>query len=221
MHFNEKSESWFTPRGIILDHDPSTFESVLDSDLCEFYDHNLNASGLGSTNGNYGKGRYTDVDKVKVQFKDMLRKEAECWDTLHGVQIIHSLGGGTGSGLGYAAIQEMREEYPDKIWLTYSVFPSCTAIDNTFELYNTVFSMMGMIEMWDQVMCIDNESLYETCFKFYDNQWPTFDDFNTIIADTATDISSVLRFPNNNNADWRKISTKLTCFPRLHFFAAT
>lgn len=36
----------------------------------------------------------------------------------------HSLGGGTGSGMGTLLIAKIREEYPDRILSTYSVIPS-------------------------------------------------------------------------------------------------
>src|SRR4051812_8268032 len=41
-----------------------------------------------------------------------------------GFQIAHSLGGGTGSGMGTLLISKIREEYPDRMMLTFSVVPS-------------------------------------------------------------------------------------------------
>lgn len=45
-------------------------------------------------------------------------------DTLQGFQLTHSLGGGTGSGMGTLLISKIREEYPDRIMNTFSVMPS-------------------------------------------------------------------------------------------------
>jgi tubulin beta len=53
-----------------------------------------------------------------------MRKESENCDCLQGFQLAHSLGGGTGSGLGTLLISKIREEYPDRIMNTFSVFPS-------------------------------------------------------------------------------------------------
>merc|ERR1712032_1360969 len=55
---------------------------------------------------------------------DVVRKEAEGCDCLQGFQLTHSLGGGTGSGMGTLLISKIREEYPDRIMNTYSVVPS-------------------------------------------------------------------------------------------------
>ena len=42
---------------------------------------------------------------------DVVRKEAEGCDCLQGFQMVHSLGGGTGSGMGTLLISKVREEY--------------------------------------------------------------------------------------------------------------
>lgn len=55
---------------------------------------------------------------------DVVRKEAESCDCLQGFQLTHSLGGGTGSGMGTLLISKIREEYPDRIMNTFSVVPS-------------------------------------------------------------------------------------------------
>lgn len=55
---------------------------------------------------------------------DVVRKESESCDCLQGFQLAHSLGGGTGSGMGTLLISKIREEYPDRIMNTFSVMPS-------------------------------------------------------------------------------------------------
>lgn len=43
---------------------------------------------------------------------------------LQGFQLIHSLGGGTGSGMGTLLIAKIREDYPDRMMSSFSIFPS-------------------------------------------------------------------------------------------------
>ena len=50
-----------------------------------------------------------------------------------GFQVCHSLGGGTGSGMGTLLISKIREEYPDRMMMTFSVVPSPKA--RCLELY--------------------------------------------------------------------------------------
>ena len=47
-----------------------------------------------------------------------------CLPAHAGFQLCHSLGGGTGSGMGTLLISKIREEYPDRMMCTYSVVPS-------------------------------------------------------------------------------------------------
>ena len=67
---------------------------------------------------------------------DVIRKEAESCDCLQGFQMTHSLGGGTGSGMGTLLISKIREEYPDRIMNTYSVVPSPKVSTSWSFLYN-------------------------------------------------------------------------------------
>lgn len=43
---------------------------------------------------------------------------------LQGFQILHSLGGGTGSGIGSTVLERFQDEYPDQVVSTYTVLPS-------------------------------------------------------------------------------------------------
>ena len=45
-------------------------------------------------------------------------------DSVQGFQITHSLGGGTGAGMGTLLISKIREEFPDRMMATFSVIPS-------------------------------------------------------------------------------------------------
>lgn len=56
--------------------------------------------------------------------QDIVRKQAENCEALQGFQILQSLGGGTGAGLGSLLLSKLREEYPDRMMATFSIMPS-------------------------------------------------------------------------------------------------
>ncbi|RVW12733.1 Tubulin beta-8 chain [Vitis vinifera] len=87
----------------------------------------------------------------------VVRKEAENCDCLQGFQVCHSLGGGTGSGMGTLLISKIREEYPDRMMLTFSVFPSPKVSDTVVEPYNATLSVHQLVENADECMVLDNE----------------------------------------------------------------
>jgi tubulin beta len=84
---------------------------------------------------------------------------------LLGFQVCHSLGGGTGSGMGTLLISKIREEYPDRMMLTFSVFPSPKVSDTVVEPYNATLSVHQLVENADECMVLDNEALYDICFR--------------------------------------------------------
>ena len=67
---------------------------------------------------------YTEGAELVDSVLDVVRKESEGCDCLQGFQITHSLGGGTGAGMGTLLISKIREEYPDRMMCTFSVVPS-------------------------------------------------------------------------------------------------
>jgi hypothetical protein len=80
--------------------------------------------GQSGAGNNWAKGHYTEGAELVDAVLDVVRKECENCDCLQGFQLTHSLGGGTGSGMGTLLISKIREEYPDRIMNTYSVMPS-------------------------------------------------------------------------------------------------
>ena len=84
----------------------------------------VHVSGQSGAGNNWAKGHYTEGAELVDSVLDVVRKEAENCDCLQGFQMTHSLGGGTGSGLGTLLISKIREEYPDRIMNTFSVVPS-------------------------------------------------------------------------------------------------
>lgn len=57
---------------------------------------------------NWAKGHYTEGAELVDSVLDVVRKEAEGCDCLQGFQITHSLGGGTGAGMGTLLISKVR-----------------------------------------------------------------------------------------------------------------
>ena len=149
---------------------------------------------------------------------DVVRKEAEGCDCLQGYQITHSLGGGTGSGMGTLLISKIREEYPDRMMCTFSVFPSPKVSDTVVEPYNATLSVHQLVENADEVMVIDNEALYDICFRTLKLTTPTYGDLNHLVSAAMSGITCCLRFPGQLNSDLRKLAVNLIPFPRLHFF---
>ena len=139
-------------------------------------------------------------------------------DCLQGFQICHSIGGGTGSGMGTLLVSKLREEYPDRMMVSYPIFPSPKVSDVVVEPYNATLSIHQLVENADEVMVIDNEALYDICYNTLKLETPTFGDLNNLVSQVMAGVTCSLRFPGQLNSDLRKLGVNLVPFPRLHFF---
>ncbi|CDQ56006.1 unnamed protein product [Oncorhynchus mykiss] len=179
---------------------------------------NYTNKGQTGAGNNWAKGHYTEGAELVDSVLDVVRKECEHCDCLQGFQLTHSLGGGTGSGMGTLLISKIREEYPDRIMNTFSVMPSPKVSDTVVEPYNATLSVHQLVENTDETYCIDNEALYDICFRTLKLTTPTYGDLNHLVSATMSGVTTSLRFPGQLNADLRKLAVNMVPFPRLHFF---
>ncbi|KAF3448879.1 hypothetical protein FNV43_RR09595 [Rhamnella rubrinervis] len=100
------------------------------------------AFGKFGAGNNWAKGHYTEGAELIDFVLDIVRKEAENCDCLQGFQVYHSLGGGTGSEMGMLLISKIREEYSDRMMLTFFVFPSPKVLTFVVEPYNATLSFL-------------------------------------------------------------------------------
>lgn len=134
---------------------------------------------------------------------------------------MHSLGGGTGSGLGSLLLERLNEEYADKLSFNFSILPGSANGGNSdvvVEPYNSVLALNTLIEHSHATFTIENSALNRICQKQLKMKHASLGDLNHIIAQVMSNTTASLRFPGfQNNCDIRKLSTNLIPFPRLHF----
>ena len=114
----------YVPRAVLVDLEPGTMDSVRSGPFGQVFRPDNFVFGQSGAGNNWAKGHYTEGAELVDSVLDVVRKEAESCDCLQGFQLTHSLGGGTGSGMGTLLISKIREEYPDRIMNTFSVVPS-------------------------------------------------------------------------------------------------
>eukprot|EP01041_Mallomonas_annulata_P001635 gene1635-3170_t len=217
VYFNEGPGNRYIPRSILVDLDPGTLQHISASPLGQLFNPENFIYGRGSSSSNWAKGHYTDGAELIDPIMDMIRKENESCDSLQGFQLLHAIGGGTGSGLGTLIISRLREEYPSRIIATFSVIPSPKISDIVVSPYNAVLSMNELIEHPDECFIFDNDALYSICSNIEHLSIPIFKDLNNLICNAMVGITCSLRFPGQLNCDIRKLAVNMIPFPRLHF----
>lgn len=201
-----------------MDLEPGTIDNVRSSQFGSLFRPDNLIYGQSSAGNNWAKGHYTEGAELVDSVMEVVRKEAEGCDALQGFQITHSLGGGTGSGMGTLLISKIREEFPDRMMATFSVMPSPKVSDTVVEPYNATLSVHELVENADETFCIDNEALYDICTRTLKINQPSYNELNRLVSSVMSGITTSLRFPGQLNSDLRKLAVNLVPFPRLHFF---
>ncbi|KAG2198056.1 hypothetical protein INT46_003840 [Mucor plumbeus] len=218
VYYNEGSAGKYVPRAVLVDLEPATMDAIRGSTYGQLYRPDNFIFGQSGAGNSWAKGYYTEGAELVDSVLDIIRKEAEHTDCLQGFQLCHSLGGGTGSGLGSLLLSKIREEYPDRMLCTYSVVPSPKVSDTVVEPYNAVLTVHQLVENCDATFCIDNEALYDICFRTLKLTNPNYGDLNQLVSAVMSGVSTSLRFPGQLNSDLRKTFVNMVPFPRLHFF---
>jgi tubulin beta len=150
----------------MIDLEPGVLNSIQSSTMGSLFrpDNFIHANnGAGN---NWAKGYFSDGSEIIEDVMDNIRKEAELAESLNAFQITHSLGGGTGSGLGSLIVEKLSEEYSDKLRFSFSVFPGSTngmVSDVVTEPYNALLSLNHLVENADATFTIENGALNRIC----------------------------------------------------------
>ena len=94
--------------------------------------------------------------------------------------MIHSLAGGTGSGLGSKLIEMIRDEYPICFISTASVFPFESG-DTPLQDYNSVFCLSHIQKYSDSCIFFENDEVYRVVQNFNIRE-PSTHNLNQFIA---------------------------------------
>lgn len=218
VYYTEAHNGKYVPRALLVDLEPGTMDAVRAGPLGQLFRPENFIFGQSGAGNNWAKGHYTEGAELVDQVLDVVRKEAESCDCLQGFQVTHSLGGGTGAGMGTLLISKIREEFPDRMMCTFSVVPSPKVSDTVVEPYNATLSVHQLVENSDATFCIDNEALYDICFRTLKLNNPSYGDLNHLVSAVMSGVTTCLRFPGQLNADLRKLCVNMVPFPRLHFF---
>jgi tubulin epsilon len=200
-------------------------EILINLELGEIFDTRrfvYDVSGAGN-NWAHGFGEYGP--KYRDDIGDAIRKNAEECNSLQSFFLLHSLGGGTGSGLGSYILTLLDELFPNVFKFTASVFPS-EDDDVVTSPYNSLLAATKLVEYADCVLPIDNDSLIrlvtkkETTDKEKSKK-EAYADMNSMIAHLLSNLTCSMRFPGSLNIDMNEITMNLVPYPRMHFLLSS
>ena len=73
---------------------------LLKSDIASIFDERALLNDVSGAGNNWAQGYYDYGNKYREEITDRVRRQMQHCDSLQSFFLLHSLGGGTGSGLG-------------------------------------------------------------------------------------------------------------------------
>jgi tubulin gamma len=134
---------------------------------------------------------------------------------MQGFMLLHSIAGGTGSGLGSFILERMNDRFPKKLIQTYSVFPDTQSADVVVNPYNSLLAMRRLTQDADSVVVLDNGALSRIVADRLHVQEPSFHQTNQLVSidlDPKTQTAKLIRAGVNGHVGLHNH----TSIPRLH-----
>ncbi|XP_034053294.1 tubulin epsilon chain isoform X3 [Gymnodraco acuticeps] len=228
-------------RAVLVDMEEGVVNEILQGPLREMFDSTQLLTDVSGSGNNWAVGHMTYGSAYREQIVDKLRKAAEHCDCLQCFFLIHSMGGGTGSGLGTKVLSLLEEEFPEVCRIVTSIYPSAED-DVVTSPYNSILAMRELTEHADCVLPVENQSLVDIVKKIkhmsHSGKPGTvirresaiisgqggligaekpFDAMNNIVANLLLNITSSARFEGSLNMDLNEIAMNLVPFPGLHY----
>ncbi|KAB8290758.1 hypothetical protein EYC80_008395 [Monilinia laxa] len=219
VFFYQSDDTRYIPRAILIDLEPRVLNGIQTGPYRNIYNPEnffVGKNGSGAAN-NWGDG-YQTGESVNEEIMEMLDREADGSDSLEGFMMLHSIAGGTGSGLGSFLLERLNDRFPKKIIQTYSVFPDTTnSGDVVVHPYNSLLSMRRLTQNADSVVVLDNGALSRIAADRLHVQEPSFQQTNQLVSTVMSASTTTLRYPGYMHNDLVSIVASLIPTPRCHF----
>eukprot|EP00898_Chlorokybus_atmophyticus_P000688 jgi/Chlat1/161/Chrsp1S03103 len=217
-------------RALLVDMEEGVVNELLTGRLAEIFDSRQNITDVSGSGNNWAHGHNVYGPQYQESLLDKIRQAAEVCDSLQSFTVLHSLGGGTGSGLGSYILGLLHDYFGSVDRFAFSVFPS-EDDDVVTSPYNSMLALGQLMEHADAVLPVDNQSLQDICRRI-DASGPVrvgsqvsgaasggkpFDDMNGVAASSILHLTAGMRFEGSLNVDLNEITTNLVPFPRMHF----
>uniref|UniRef100_A0A3Q3ASP7 Tubulin epsilon 1 n=1 Tax=Kryptolebias marmoratus TaxID=37003 RepID=A0A3Q3ASP7_KRYMA len=141
---------------VLVDMEEGVVNEILQGPLREVFDSTQLLTDVSGSGNNWAVGYMTYGSAYRESIVDKLRRASERCDCLQYFFLIHSMGGGTGSGLGTKDLSLLEEEFPDVCRIVTSMYPSAED-DVITSPYNSVLATRELTEHADCVLPVENQ----------------------------------------------------------------
>ncbi|CAK9441358.1 uncharacterized protein LODBEIA_P52260 [Lodderomyces beijingensis] len=232
LFFTISDADRYTPRAILIDLEPSVISKTLHC-MPMFNPRNAHVSEQGSGAANNWSNGYRYGQEHIEEMVNLIDREVDKCDNLSHFQLIHSVAGGTGSGVGSRILEVLQDRYTSKkITTTVSVFPSNDKTsDVVVQPYNSILTLKRLIENSDGTFVFHNDALNNIENLLHLNHASaqsdgisgrtSFSGANKLIASVVASISNPIRFPGYMYTSIESIMATMVPTPELKFLTTS
>eukprot|EP01080_Neovahlkampfia_damariscottae_P006042 gene6042-10043_t len=218
VFFYQSDDDHYIPRSLLIDLEPRVvgeYQQYNNKNL--FNPENVFVSSDGAGN-NWANG-FSKAEKSHKDLLEMIDREADNSDSLEGFVLLHSISGGTGSGVGSYLLEQLHDRYPKKLIQTYSVFPNTKGNTNDVVVtpYNSMLTLKRLTEFADAVVVLDNTALNRIAIERLQIKNPSISQINSMISHVMAASTNTLRYPGYMNNDLVGMIASLVPVPKCHF----
>ena len=221
-------------RSVVIDMEEGVVNNMLRSDLGELFDARQILTDVSGAGNNWAHGHYEYGPKYHDDILEKVRYNVEHCDSLQSFFLMHSMGGGTGSGVGTYTLSLLEDYFPEVFRFSTVVFPEDDVVTGP---YNSVLAMSVLTEHADCVLPVDNQALMgilqmieESKRKAKgvkgdiaesDDKKQAFAKMNNIIAHMLNNLTCSMRFEGMLNVDLNEITMNLVPFPKMPYLVTS
>nr|CAH8864272.1 unnamed protein product [Trichobilharzia regenti] len=176
--FSVTSSGRHVPRAVFLDLEPTVIDEIRRGIYRQLFHPEQLITGKEDAANNYARGHYTIGKEIIDVVLDRIRKLSEQCENLQGFLVLHSFGGGTGSGFTSLLMERLGVDYGKRSKLEFSVYPAPQISTAVVEPYNSILTTHTTLEHSDCAFMVDNEAIYEICRRNLDIERPSYTNLN-------------------------------------------
>jgi tubulin alpha len=219
--FEETNTGQMVPRTLSVDLEPTVLDDIRKGPHGKIYHPEFLVNGKEDAANNFARGHYTVGKELMDVVNDRVRRLVDNCENVQGFIVNHSVGGGTGSGMGMLILERLAVDYRKKSKIGFEIYPSPNISTCIVEPYNGLLSTHWLLDHTDVSLVLDNEACYDICQNKLDVKKPSYIDLNRIICKVISSMTAALRFDGELNVDMNEFQTNLVPFPRLHFMTTS
>merc|ERR1712198_802018 len=211
----------FVPRNIYVDLEPTVMDDVRRGKRSGLFHPEYLVNAKEDAANNFARGHYTVGKEMMDIVSDRLRKLVDNSENVQGFMATHSVGGGTGSGMGMLILERLAVDYKKKSKIGFEIYPSPIISTCIVEPYNGLLSTHWLLDHTDVSLILDNEALYHLGTNKLNVKQLSYDVLNRVIAKAISSMTAALRYDGELNVDMNEFQTNLVPFPRLNFMTTS